>query len=260
MKANVKSVSGNENNKVDLPSVFDEDIRPDIVKRSVHSAQSSRKQPKGSNPKAGMETTAETPMKGSGRTRVRRVKGSGYHAAGRGAWAPFTEGGRAAHPPKSEKKIGEDINKREKEIAIRSAISATKDRKIVEKRGHEIDGVEDFPIIVEDDFEEIEKTREVKEVFENLGIWRDVERVKNGKKIRAGKGKYRGRKYKKRVGPLLVVSEDSGIFRGARNIPGVEITKVDQLNSEMLAPGGVLGRLTVWTSSAIDEIEGRFSN
>jgi len=260
MEAEVNRLNEGEERKVDLPSVFQWDVRPDIIKKAVLSAQSSRIQPKGTNPRAGMETTAETPEKGSGQTRVRRIKGRRYQAAGRGAWAPFTYGGRRAHPSKSEEDRGEGINKKEKNLATRSAISATKDMETVSSRGHNVDGIESLPLVVDDDFEGLKKTREVKEVMEELGVWEDVKRVKEGRKIRAGKGKSRGRPYKKKVGPLLVVSEDKGIFRASRNIPGVDVVLPDQVNTEILAPGGVPGRLTIWTESAMEEIGRRFSS
>ncbi len=99
-----------------------------------------------------------------------------------------------------------------------------------------------------------------KEVLEKIGVYEDVERVKNGRNTRAGRGKSRGRKYKRRVGPLLVVGEDKGIFRAARNLPGVDVVLVDEINSEFLSPGGKPARLTVWTKSAIEKINRRFSN
>ncbi len=260
MKTKIKSIEGEEKEDVTLPSVFRENIRPDVVKKSVLSSQSSKIQPKGADSRAGMKTTAETPPKGSGQTRVRRIQGRRYHAAGRAAWAPFTVGGRRAHPPKSEEKRSEGINKKEKNLALRSAISATKESNLVSSRGHKVNGVESFPIVVEDELEEIKKTQEVKETFEELGVWKDIERIKNGRNIRSGKGKSRGRKYKQGVGPLIIVSEDKGIMRGASNLPGVEVVLVEELNSEHLAPGGSPARLTVWSESALEEINRRFSN
>lgn len=260
MKVEVKNLEGKAEEQADLPEVFEEGVRPDIIKRAVISAQSSRIQSKGSSPRAGMDTTAETPSKGSGQTRVRRVKGRGYHAAGRSAWAPFTVGGRQAHPPKSEEDRSEKVNKKEKRLAIRSAISATKEPNLVSSRGHVVDGIEGFPLVLEDDFEGLKKTREVQEVLEGLEVWSDVERVKDSRTIRAGKGKSRGRPYKKGVGPLLVVGEDKGIFRAARNIPGVDLVTVDQLNAELLAPGGSPGRLTIWTESALEKVNRRVSD
>jgi large subunit ribosomal protein L4e len=51
-----------------------------------------------------------------------------------------------------------------------------------------------------------------------------------------------------------VVGEDRGIVLAARNLPGVDVVSVKELTVEKLAPGGVPGRLTVWTESAIREL------
>ena len=109
-----------------------------------------------------------------------------------------------------------------------------------------------FPIILSDEFQTLKKTNETKSVFENLGIWPDIIRAKTGRKIRSGKGKLRGRKYKRPRGPLIVIYEDEGIIKAARNHPGVDIIHVNNLNTESLAPGGHPGRLTIWVKSAIE--------
>jgi large subunit ribosomal protein L4e len=88
----------------------------------------------------------------------------------------------------------------------------------------------------------------------------DVVRAKNGRKIRAGRGKTRGRKYKTPKGPLLVVGEDKGISLGARNHPGVDVVVVDNINAELLAPGTHPGRLTIYTKSAIEKVGELFQN
>ena len=40
----------------------------------------------------------------------------------------------------------------------------------------------------------------------------------------------RNRRYTTRKGPLVVYAEDSGIVRAFRNIPGVDVARVDRLN------------------------------
>merc|ERR1719221_103591 len=57
-----------------------------------------------------------------------------------------------------------------------------------------------------------------------------------------------------RRGPLIVYSEDNGIVRSMRNIPGVETACVDRLNLLKLAPGGNFGRYIIWTESAFKKI------
>jgi large subunit ribosomal protein L4e len=59
---------------------------------------------------------------------------------------------------------------------------------------------------------------------------------------------------KRSVGPLIVVAENKGIVEAARNVPGVDVVTIANLNVEMLAPGTHPGRLTIWTSSAIERL------
>ncbi len=64
----------------------------------------------------------------------------------------------------------------------------------------------------------------------------------------------RGRQYKKKVGVLIIVGEDKGIFKAVSNVPGVEVATIDQVNAEMLAPGTQAGRLTVWSENAFKQM------
>lgn len=256
MKATVYSLKGEkQNTKVELPSVFEEKIRPDIIKRAVLASQTARLQPQGTNPMSGKRTPATSWGPGRGLSRVARISGGGP-TRGRAAFAPGTVGGRVAHPARSEKRIIKRINKKEMKKAIASAIAATKDKELVTKRGHRIGDIE-LPIIVSDSLEKIETTAETNEVFNKLGINEDLERAKK-RKIRAGKGKRRGRKYKTKKSALIVISEDRGIKNAARNHPGVEIVTAEELGIEHLAPGTHYGRLTVYTKSAIKKIQERF--
>ena len=128
-----------------------------------------------------------------------------------------------------EKNHHEKINIKERRFAIRSAVAATTDKEIVENRGHELGDLEQVPIIVEDDLESVKTTKQTREIFESLGVYDDIIRAKEGKRIRAGRGKTRGRKYKKVTGPLVVVGEDKGISLGARNHSGVDVVVVDKV-------------------------------
>jgi large subunit ribosomal protein L4e len=254
VKVPVFSLEGSPVGELELPEFFQEEYRPDLIRRAVLSSQTARLQPKGVDPMAGKRTSAETWGKGYGVARVRRVKGRGYPAAGRGAFAPHTVGGRRAHPPKVEKVLKERINRKEKRLALRSAVAATARAELVRSRGHLTEGVPSLPLVVEDRLEELSETKRVKEVFQKLGLWKEVERVSSGIKIRAGRGKMRGRRYRSPVGPLVVVSKDRGIKKGAGNLPGVKVVEARNLGVEDLAPGGMPARLTVWTPSALQEL------
>lgn len=72
--------------------------------------------------------------------------------------------------------------------------------------------------------------------------------------MRAGKGKGRNRRYKQKLGPLIVYNRDHGLVRAFRNIPGVSTVPVDCLNLLKFAPGGHLGRLVVWTEGAFRKV------
>jgi large subunit ribosomal protein L4e len=245
--AEVFNLKGKTVGKVKLPEIFQTPLRPDVIKRVVVAIQSHRFQPQGRDYMAGERTTAESRGVGLGISRVPRIKGRG----GRGALAPSTVGGRPTHPPVSEKKIEKKVPKKEKKLATRSAIAATGSKEIVGSRGHITEFVPSFPLVVSDDLQQLKKTGEVEKALMGLGVWPDVYRVKKSRKTRAGKGKRRGRRKKQAVGPLLVIGENQGILQAARNLPGIEVINVRNLNVELLAPGTHPGRLTIWTESAI---------
>lgn len=237
--------------KIKLPSIFETPIRPDVIKRAVLAIQSARFQPQGRDPMAGKRTTAESRGVGLGIARIPRIKGP----RGTGAFAPGTVGGRLAHPPTSEKKIVKKIPRKEKRLALFSAIAATASKEMVMSRGHSAEGIPQIPLVVVNELEGLKKTRDIEEALIKLGVLADLYRVRESIKVRAGKGKLRGRKMKQAVGPLIVVAEDRGLGEAARNIPGVEVVPVKNLNAEVLAPGTHPGRLTIWTASAIETLD-----
>lgn len=248
--AEVFDLQGKATGKISLPQVFSTPLRPDVIKRAVLALQSSRRQPQGRDPMAGKKTTAESRGTGSATARVPRVKGG----SGRAAFAPSTVKGRQPHPPKAEKIIKKTIPKKEAKLALTSAIAATAQKETVTSRGHKTEGVPQFPLVVDNAFETLSKTQEVEEAFANLGMAQDLTRVRESRNIRAGKGKHRGRKMKQAVGPLVVVVDEKALSAAASNIPGVQVTSVVNLNTEMLAPGTHAGRLTVWTNGAIEKL------
>ena len=95
-------------------------------------------------------------------------------------------------------------------------------------------------------------TRKAKAMFEALGLGEDLRRAREGRKIRPGKGTMRGRVHKTPKSVLLVVSRKEGLAHAVRNLPGVDVVAVKDLCAEDLAPGGAVGRLTVFTKSAVE--------
>lgn len=252
MKANIIDLSGNQVGQIDLPAIFEEEYRPDLIKRAVLSAQANRLQPYGPHFYAGMNTSARSWGPGHGVSRVPRIIN-----ARRAAGVPMAKGGRRSHAPQPNADKTEKINIKERKKAIRSAIAATTVPELVSARGHVFQ--RELPVVVQNDFESLSKTSDVKKFLVAAGLWDDVERAKNGKTIRAGKGKVRGRKYKNRKSLLIVVGNDHGAGKAARNLPGVDFIDADGLNAELLAPGTHAGRLTLWTEASIQRLMERNS-
>jgi large subunit ribosomal protein L4e len=128
-------------------------------------------------------------------------------------------------------------------------------------RGHRIDQIQEVPLVVTTNLEKITRTKDAVTVLKALGAYSDIDKVKDSRKLRAGKGKMRNRRFTMRKGPLIIYKTDNGITRAFRNIPGVDLVCVDQLNLLQLAPGGHMGRFCLWTQSAfecLDDIFGTF--
>ncbi|WP_122089084.1 50S ribosomal protein L4 [Halalkalicoccus subterraneus] len=250
MQATTLDLDGEEAGEIDLPEVFETTYRPDLIKRAVLAAQANRQQDYGADPFSGKRTSAESLGTGRGMARVPRSNGSGRRV-------PQAVGGRKAHPPKAEKDRTQSINKKERKLATRSAIAATTDAELVAERGHRF--VEDvsLPLVVSDEFEELIKTKEVLAFLESVGVADDIERADEGRSVRSGQGKARGRKYKEPKSILFVTSSEAGPSKAARNLAGVDVATARDVNTENLAPGTHPGRLTVWTESAIEEVAGR---
>lgn len=262
MKLSIIDITNKEKGKKELPSQFNEEIRPDLIKRAVHAIQSHKRQKYGASLESGKRASTYLSKRrkayrgtygiGQSRTPRKILSRRGRRMFYVGALVPQTVGGRRAHPPKVEKDWDKKINRKERRKAIRSAISATIIKNIVQKRNHLVP--ENYPFIIDDEIEKISKTKETKEVLETLGFEGELKRS-SVKKIRAGKGKARGRKYRKKKGLLIITSKECKLTKTAKNIAGVDIEQVKNINAELLAPGAEPGRITIFTESAIEKME-----
>jgi large subunit ribosomal protein L4e len=247
---NIYSVKGDVIKSVELPRAFTTDYRPDIIHRAAVAEQANRRQAYGPSPGAGMRHAVSQWGKGRGTSRVQRLT-----QGNKAAESPNNVGGRRAFPPNPEKDYSKKINRKERAKARLSALAALADPEMVRRRGHRFEEGITMPVVVEDEFEKLATTSDVVSVLERLGVSADLDRAKNGKKVRAGRGKMRSRKYKTPRSILVIVSaKEAPVFMGANNLPGVEIVSTEGLSAGVLAPGGVAGRLAVFSESALKKV------
>jgi large subunit ribosomal protein L4e len=210
--------------------------------------------------KAGMNVSAQSWGTGRAVARVARVGGGGTSRSGQGAYANMCRGGRMFAPTKTWRKWHRKINSTQKQYAVASALAASAVPALVMARGHRVDDVPEIPLVLDTSLESTKKTSAAKDLLAAVGALADVEKAADSKKIRAGKGKMRNRRYTLRRGPLIVYKENDGVAQAFRNLPGVELCCVSRLNLLQLAPGGHVGRFCIWSQAAIDELSGLYGD
>lgn len=260
MKSEIYSIEGKAEKSVELPSCFSDVVRPDLIKRAVLSDESKLYQPKGAFPRAGLQTSAVYDgrkedfgsLKNKGQAKLpREVGAKGQH--GKVKRIPSAVKGRRAHPPKAQKILVELMNEKEYNKALRTAVAATTSVELAKARGHVFDAKK-LPIIIDNAFEAMKRTKDVLAVFEKLGIAADVSKAKLNTKSLSGTRKTRTTS---RYVPksILVVVKDGSVLKAARNLPGVDAVKVSELKVRHLAPGTHAGRLTLFSANAIEELK-----
>ncbi len=255
MNAEVYSLDGSRKETVTLPPVFHSEYRVDLIQRAMLSEQSERFQPQGHFVLAGLQTTAVYVGSYSGYRRGRHMgiairprQKLGGGAMGDVRRIPSSTKGKRAHPHQVEKITTERINKREYLKAIESAIAGCARSEIIKEK-HPIDKA--LPIIVEDGIEKLQKTKDLIKLLNSLGFTNDLE-ISHKPKTLTGRAS-RKRRFRKTV--LIVVNDPKEISKAGRNIAGVDVIGIKELNVETLAPG-TLPRPTIWSKSAIANIEG----
>jgi len=261
MKSKILDITGKKTKEIELPSAFSSSIREDIVAKVLEAKKTM--QPYAPSPVAGKQHSAKGKIVhrrhvwksqyGRGISRVPRkiLLRRGGQFNWEAAEVPHAKGGMRAHPPKTLSMINTlKINKKEMKIAFVSAISATANsEKLMGKYQRlESEKINNLPIIVDSKITSLKTKELISSLKKILGdVLFDIALRK--KKIRSGKGKLRGRKYKKNAGLLLVIGNDENIKTNA-----FDVKKVNDLSILDLAKGG-LGRLTVYTEKAIKDLE-----
>jgi len=248
---NIYGLDGAVIETIGLPPVFSTPFRPDLIRRAVVAAQANRRQRYGPATTSGMRHAVSTWGKGRGVARVQRIK-----AGRKAAQSPNNVGGRRAHPPRPEHHFTKMINVKERRLATASALAATAVQSTVKARGHLFKEDLTLPVVVVDAVEELNRTKDIYNALGSLGLDMDLKRASEGKHIRAGRGKMRGRRFRQPKSILIVASEGSALLSGARNLPGVNTISPKNLNTELLAPGGDPGRLVLFSKKAFTALGG----
>lgn len=251
---NVENVVGT----VTLPAVFTAPIRADVV-HYVHTLMAKNaRQAYAVSLKAGMQTPAVSWGTGRAVSRIPRVPGGGTSRAGQGAFGNMCRGGRMFAPTKIWRRWHRKISVNQRRYAVSSALAASALPSLVLARGHRIEQVPEFPLVVSDSLNRVTRTKDAKAALTKIGAIADVEKARDSKKIRRGVGKSRNRRYTQRRGPLIVYDVSEGLDKAFRNLPGVELALVDNLSLLDLAPGGHLGRFIIWTKGAFEKLDSLF--
>lgn len=126
-------------------------------------------------------------------------------------------------------------------------------------RGHRVEQIPEVPLVIDSAaFKTLAKTKAAIALLKGIGAGPELTKVSESRKIRAGHGKLRGRRYRQRRGPLVVYDPEidgQDSLKAFRNIPGVELASVHALNLLQLAPGGHMGRFVIWTSTAFAALD-----
>lgn len=256
MKAQVFSINGSNAGEVELPLVFSTPLRTDLLHKAYVNLESHHFQIQGRYANAGMDVVAESnsPPTGHHQARVARLRGGGGGRQGQGGGVAMVRGGRQAHPPTTEKIVYKMLNKKENKLALCSAIAATASASLIKSRGHKIDKLESFPIVVSDEIESISKSKDLAKFFDALNLTQDIERLRSRLKRRSGKSLLRGRKTKVGKSILVVVKDSKNLSKACGTFLGVDVKSVNNLSVLDLVPGSQPIRLTVFSKGAIEDL------
>lgn len=265
MKTKLFDAQGNKAREIELPRIFSEEIREDIVAKILEARKIF--QPFGPSPVAGKQHSASGKIRhrrrkwrtayGKGISRVPRKimtrRGSQFNWVG--AEISSARGGRRAHPPKVHTMINiSRINKKEMEKALISAISATANKKMIEEKYETLNekDITEAPFVVESKFISLKTGDMISTLKKILGEKLFLLGLST-KKIRAGRGKVRGRRYKSNAGLLIVTGNNEKTQTSA-----FDVKNVKNLGIKDLAEGG-LGRIVVYTENAVKDLQNKFS-
>ena len=257
------ATKGDVKESLPLPAVLTAPIRLDIVRFVHDNLAKNKRQPYAVSEWTGHQHSAESWGTGRAVARIPRISGSGTGRAAQGAFGNMCRSGRMFAPTKIWRRWHRKVNLKQKRHAVASALAASSIPALVMARGHQIDNVQELPLVL-DGIEKVERTKELLKILNSFGVGDDLQRAAKSVTLRAGRGKSRNRRFTVRRGPLIIYDEEKApVLKAFRNIPGVDVVSVHKLSILKLAPGGTLGRFVIWSSAAfkaLDHIFGTYTS
>jgi len=248
------AASGEATGAVALPAVLTAPIRRDVVHFVHTNIAKNHRQAYAVSKHAGEQTSAESWGTGRAVARIPRISGGGTNRSGQGAFGNMCRKGRMFAPTKIWRRWHRHVNVNQRRYALVSALAASAVPALVQARGHRISDLPEVPLVVSG-LEGVTKTKQAIAALTKVGAGDDLARAADSKKVRAGAGKARNRRFVVRRGPLFVHTDaEVATQKAVRNLPGVDTANVDRLNLLQLAPGGHLGRFVVWTQAAFERL------
>jgi large subunit ribosomal protein L4e len=248
---NILEMDGSNKSTVTLPGVFHTPYRPEVIQKVYNHLNSYTFQRQGRYPAAGQMVSAESRNTGLGIARIARARGEGFPRAGQAAGVASVRHGRLAHPPVSWKNIYKKVNKKEKLLALCSAIAATTNSELIKRRGHKIKDEIQLPIVVSNEIESVVKSKDLEKILFNLGLEEDLKRTF----IRRNKSYHKNSiNRRSALSVLILVGNDEKIGRLSNSLPGITVKSVKSVSVLDLAPGSKPVRLTIFSENAIKEL------
>lgn len=255
MKVPVYDIDGKVVSETTLPDVFSTPFRRDLIHKAYVHLDSHRFQPQGRHPTAGMDVVARSddPPTGRGVSRIAKMRGGGGGRQGQAGGVASVRGGRQAHPPNVAKVTWKRLNKKERRLALCSAIAGTANGDLVRARGHKTGKIQTFPVVIQNNIEDIQRTRDLVNILKSLDLYDDILRLARRRR-RTGKSALRGRGKKVGKSVLFVVLNDTKLKKASGTIPGVQTITPAGMSVLDMAPGGDPARLVIYSEEALAHI------
>ena len=248
---NILEMDGTNKSTITLPVVFETPYRPEVIQKVYNNLNSYTFQRQGRYPAAGQMVSAESRNTGLGIARIARARGEGFPRAGQAAGVASVRHGRLAHPPVSWKNIYKKVNKKEKLLALCSAIAATTNSELIKRRGHKIKDTLQLPIVVSNEIESVVKSKDLEKILLKLGLEDDLKRtfIRRNKSLHKNSTNRRSA-----LSVLILVGDDIKIGKLGNSLPGITVKSVKSVSVLDLAPGSKPVRLTIFSENAIKEL------